>query len=238
MTNSKPRILITGATRGIGRATAFALQDFAHLVLVGRDEKALEALVAELPSAEYVLADLSDSQKIIDGMREARECGALGTGSGGLDGAVLSAGVLAGDTVENTKPGDWEFALHMNVTAQAVLTAQILPELREARGTIVFVNSGSGFTSKPGNAVYSATKFALRALSDALREEERERGVRVVSLHPGRVATDMQRELRAYEGGEYVESDYMKPETIGEAVRYALTAPPEANIDVLSIRPR
>ena len=74
MTNSKPRILITGATRGIGRATAFALQDFAHLVLVGRDEKALEALVAELPSAEYVLADLSDSQKIIDGMhsRERR----------------------------------------------------------------------------------------------------------------------------------------------------------------------
>ena len=86
--------------------------------------------------------------------------------------------------------------------------------------------------------MYSATKFALRALSDALREEERANGVRVVSLHPGRVATDMQRELRAYEGGDYVESDYMKPETIGEAVRYALTAPPEANIDVLSIRPR
>ena len=94
MTNSKPRILITGATRGIGRATAFALQGIAHLVLVGRSEEALEAMVAELPSAEYVLADLADSQKIIDAMREARESGALGTGHGGLDGAVLSLSLI------------------------------------------------------------------------------------------------------------------------------------------------
>jgi NADP-dependent 3-hydroxy acid dehydrogenase YdfG len=78
----------------------------------------------------------------------------------------------------------------------------------------------------------------VRAFADALREEERPHGVRVSTVYPGRVATNMQRELRDFEGGEYDEADYLRPESVAAAVRFALTAPAEASVEDLSIRPR
>lgn len=238
MSTSLPTIVITGATRGIGRATAFALKDEAHLVLTARDAQALAELEAQLPSAESFVLDLATADGLERGMHELRERGSLETGNGGIAGAVLSAGVWRGGAVEDLSAEDWAHVLHMNVTAQGLLAKALLPELREARGTIAFINSGSGFTSKPTNGLYSASKFALRALSDALREEERANGVRVASIHPGRVATDMQKDLRAFENGEYVESDYVAPETIAAAIRFALFAPEEASVDEIQVRPR
>lgn len=226
-----PRVLVTGANRGIGREIALALAPDHRLVLGGRDEAALTALAAELPSAETFVADLTDPAAT------AAAVGALDL-TGGLDGLVHSAGVLVSGRIEDLAAADWTRSLIVNVTAVAELTRLLLPALREARGTLVTINSGSGYTAKGGGGAYAASKFALRALTDALRDEERGHGVRVTSVHPGRVATDMQRQLRDFEQGEYRESDYVDPATVAATVRLALDLPAEASLDELSVRPR
>lgn len=228
---NRPVVLITGASRGIGRAIAHELAADHHLILGGRDRDALESLVSELPSAEPFIADLSDPASLADAV------GALELPHG-LDGVVHSAGILVSGTVEELTAEDWTRSFALNVTAVAELTRGLLPALRTARGTVVTINSGSGYTSGAAGGAYSASKFALRALTDALRAEEKEHGVRVSSVHPGRTATDMQRELRSFEGGEYQEEDYMRPQTVAATVGLALRLPADAAIDSLSVRPR
>lgn len=225
-----PTVLVTGATRGIGRALVTELADDHHLILGGRDQDLLQELVSQLPSAQPFAVDLTDPPAL------AEQVAALDL-SEGLDGLVHSAGTLVRGSIEELTAEDWTRSFTANVTAVADLTRLLLPALRQARGTVVAINSGSGFTSGPGGSAYAASKFALRAFTDALRAEEREHGVRVSSVHPGRTATDMQRQLRASEGGEYREGDYMTPSTVATTIGMALRLPADANIDVLSVRP-
>lgn len=243
---NRPAVLITGASRGIGRAIAHELGRDHHLILGGRDREALDALAAELPSAQPFVADLADPASLADAVTaldlasDPADGGAAADGDtpGRLAGVVHSAGILVSGTVEELTAEDWNRSFALNVTAVAELTRLLLPALRAARGTVVTINSGSGYSSGAGGGAYSASKFALRALSDALRAEEKEHGVRVSSVHPGRTASDMQRELRSYEGGDYQEEDYMRPETVAATVGLALRLPADAAIDSLSVRPR
>ncbi|MGP9734150.1 SDR family oxidoreductase [Brachybacterium sp. AOP42-C2-15] len=228
---TSPAVLITGASRGIGRAVAEELATDHHLLLGGRDAAALEELAAQFPSAQPFVAELTDSAAL------ERAVGALELPHG-LAGVVHSAGILVSGTVADLAAADWSRSFAINVVAVAELTRLLLPALRRARGTVVTINSGSGFTAGPGGGAYSASKFALRALTDSLRAEEREHGVRVSSVHPGRVATDMQRELRVFEGGEFRAEDYMDPATVAATVALALRLPADASIDTLSVRPR
>ncbi|MCT1997980.1 SDR family oxidoreductase [Brachybacterium muris] len=243
---NRPAVLITGASRGIGRAIAHELGRDHHLILGGRDREALDALAAELPSAQPFVADLADPASLADAVTaldlasDPADGGAAADGDtpGRLAGVVHSAGILVSGTVEELTAEDWNRSFALNVTAVAELTRLLLPALRAARGTVVTINSGSGYSSGAGGGAYCASKFALRALTDALRAEEKEHGVRVSSVHPGRTATDMQRELRSYEGGDYQEEDYMRPETVAATVGLALRLPADAAIDSLSVRPR
>lgn len=243
---NRPAVLITGASRGIGRAIAHELGRDHHLILGGRDREALDALAAELPSAQPFVADLADPASLADAVTaldlasDPADGGAAADGDtpGRLAGVVHSAGILVSGTVEELTAEDWNRSFALNVTAVAELTRLLLPALRAARGTVVTINSGSGYSSGAGGGAYSASKFALRALTDALRAEEKEHGVRVSSVHPGRTATDMQRELRSYEGSDYQEEDYMRPETVAATVGLALRLPADAAIDSLSVRPR
>lgn len=243
---NRPVVLITGASRGIGRAIAHELGRDHHLILGGRNGEALDALAAELPSAQPFVADLADPASLADAVTaldlasDPADGGAAADGDtpGRLAGVVHSAGILVSGTVEELTAEDWNRSFALNVTAVAELTRLLLPALRAARGTVVTINSGSGYSSGAGGGAYSASKFALRALTDALRAEEKEHGVRVSSVHPGRTATDMQRELRSYEGGDYQAEDYMRPETVAATVGLALRLPADAAIDSLSVRPR
>jgi NADP-dependent 3-hydroxy acid dehydrogenase YdfG len=153
-----------------------------------------------------------------------------------LDVLVHSAGVGMLGTVEETEPATWRRQFEVNVVAVASLTRLLLPALRAARGDVVLVNSGAGFTARPGWGSYAASKFALRALADSLRAEEPD--LRVTSVHPGRVDTEMQQGVVAHEGGEYDGSRYLRPESVAAAILGAVTATEEAHVHEILLKPR
>ncbi|MFC0673949.1 SDR family oxidoreductase [Brachybacterium hainanense] len=229
----RPLVLVTGASRGIGRAIAAELAADHDLILGGRDPEALRELAGELTPArtQILAAELTDQVAVAAALAE------LDLGEG-LDGLVHSAGILVSGTVEELGAADWARSFAVNVTAVAELTRALLPPLRAARGTVVMINSGNGFTARAGGAAYAASKFALRALADALREEERPHGLRVVSIHPGRTDSDMQRQLRAFEDGAYRPTDYLRPQSVAATVGLALRIGEDAAVESLSIRPR
>lgn len=219
-------ILLTGASRGIGAATAHALQADYDLVLVGRDAGALDAIAGSCRTARVVVADLTTAEGV------ARVAEEIDT----LDGLVHCAGVADLARIEDSTPQEWRLAFEVNVLAVVELTRVLLPALRVVGGHVVVVNSGAGVTAKPGWGSYSASKFALRAVTDSLRGEEPE--LRVTSIHPGRVDTDMQREIVAAEGGTYEAERYLKPSSVAEAIRQALASAPDAHPSEIHLRPR
>jgi len=223
----RPIALVTGASRGIGAAVAHALAPSHELLLGGRDASVLAAVGADLPDARPWPVDLTDPDALsaaVDGIER-------------LDVLVHSAGVGPLGTVEQTSASDWWRTYEVNVVAVAELTRLLLPALRVARGRVVLLNSGAGFNARPGWGAYAASKFALRAFGDALRAEEADNGVRVTSVHAGRTDTGLQREVVAHEGGTYRPEAYLRPDSVAAAVRFAVTAPPDADVTELSIRP-
>ena len=219
------RILVTGGTRGIGAAICDELAE--HEIYVGgRDAQQVQQRCAQLPHAHPFVCDLEDPKSI------AAACAAVEK----LDVLVLNAGMALSGTVEEVSHADWQRILTVNVIAQADLLRALLPKLRLKNGLVVSINSGAGYHSGAGGAAYSASKFALRALTDALREEERGR-VRVCSVHPGRVDTDMQVELQTNAGRAYRAGDHMPVQAIAQAVRAALEMPENAVVETISVRP-
>ncbi|GAA2806630.1 SDR family oxidoreductase [Crossiella cryophila] len=224
---SRPRALVTGASRGIGKAIAQALAPTHDLLLGGRDQAALSALATELGNALPWPLDLADPDALTAATAEIDR----------LDLLVHSAGVAELGAVADTPAKVWRETYEINVVAVAELTRVLLPALRRARGTVVLINSGAGLRANPGWGAYAASKFALRALGDALRAEEEPHGVRVTSVHPGRTATDMQRGIRSAEGGDFRPEAYLTPESVASAVLMAATASQDAHLTEIVIRP-
>jgi NADP-dependent 3-hydroxy acid dehydrogenase YdfG len=222
----RPTALITGASRGIGAAVAAALAPTHHLLLGGRDVEALKAVAATFPSATPWPVELTDPAAV------AEAAAAIDR----LDALVHSAGVAQLGSLAETPVEVWRTTFEVNVVAVAELTRHLLPALRAAAGQVVLINSGAGQRANPNWGAYAASKFALRAFADVLRAEEPQ--LRVTTVYPGRTATDMQRSIRASEGSDYVPNEYLTPETVAQAVAFALLAPPDAHVHDVSVRPR
>lgn len=224
MTNlSRPLALVTGASRGVGAATARALAPTHDVVLGGRDTAALATLVDELPGARTWPIELTSVT--------AGDVADIAS----LDVLVHAAGIARVAPLAESSSLLWRSMLEVNVVAVAELTRLLLPALRSAGGHVVMINSGAGLRANPGWGAYAASKFALRALADTLRAEES--ALRVTSVHPGRVATDMQRQVRADEGGSYEPERYLQPETVAAAVLAAVQTPADAHPTEVVLRP-
>jgi NADP-dependent 3-hydroxy acid dehydrogenase YdfG len=223
--------LVTGAGSGIGEALANALSRRGEdLVLLARSAERADELRTRFPSARTVVADLADPsglESVLSGQDLPDR----------LDSLVHVAGVIELGGVAEQPPSVWRTTLDVNLLAPAELTRLLLPALRATGGHVVFVNSSAGRTANPRWSSYAASKHGLRALADSLRAEERESGVRVTSVYPGRVATAMQEKVHAQEGRAYDPADWVAPGSVAAMVLAALDLPRDAEVTELTVRP-
>ena len=223
--------VITGASSGIGRAIAEELAGLGvHLHLLGRDRARLAAAVdgcrAHGVRAEGHAADLTDDGAL------ALMVDKLGS----VDILVHSAGVADLGKLAESGVDVLDHHYQVNLRAPYALTRALLPALLEAKGQVVFINSGAGLNARVGWGAYAISKFGLRAFADALRDEVKPAGVRVLTAYPGRTATPMQAHVRAQEGVEYDPSGYIQPADVSAVICNALALPRSADVIEVNIR--
>ena len=181
-----PSVLVTGAARGIGRATTVRLAAAGWDVIAGvRRAEDGEALVQAQPQRiTPVTLDVTNEDQLValDAVLPAT-----------LDAVVNNAGVVVGGPIEAVPLAELRRQLEVNVVGQAAVTQAVLPRLRESRGRLVFVSSLSGRVATPMFGPYNASKFALEGMADALRMELAPWGIRVVLVEPAQTDTDLWR---------------------------------------------
>jgi NAD(P)-dependent dehydrogenase (short-subunit alcohol dehydrogenase family) len=244
--------LITGASTGIGRATALRLARSGWTVLGGvRDAAAGEVLAEEPGVGDRLIPlalDVTDPEQIAQAAARVKELGARdGAPSAGLDALVNNAGIGVGGPLELVTPEDMSRQFEVNVLAQVAVTQAMLPALRRARGRIVLLSSIGGRVAMPFTAPYAASKHALEAIADSLRVELATSHVQVALIEPGSVATPIwgkakaegerltvPPELHAHYGhvpaamDKFIEQTARRgvpPEEVAETIERALTAP-------------
>lgn len=231
--------LITGAGSGIGEAVTTRLLERGDEVwLLARDAGRAKELAARFETA--VGESGGEIRTLVGDLAQpSRLSWAFGhqTLPGELDSVLHIAGVVDLGRVEELTPKVWDATLAANLVAPAEITRLFLPQVRLARGHIVFVNSGAGLHAHPQWSAYAASKHGLKALADSLRGEEAAAGVRVTSVYPGRTATPMQAKVHQQEGKEYDPDVWMAPESVATTVLTALDLPRDAQITDLSVRP-
>jgi len=227
--------LVTGASSGIGRAIALKLAHLgARLVLLGRDEARL-AQTAEAARREGVeagtygvdLANASDFGSLAVQVAEDH---------GEIDILVHSAGVIATGPLAASAVADLRHQLEVNVVGPYALTQAFLPALRRRKGRIVFINSRAGRYAFENIGQYCASKHALRAVADSLRQELHGEGVRIISVYPGKIATPMQQKLQEAAGNRYDPARFAQPEDVAEAVACALCMPGKTEMTDMVLR--
>ncbi|MEU4315904.1 SDR family oxidoreductase [Nocardia sp. NPDC024068] len=225
-TAARPVALVTGGGRGLGAAIAHELAPDHALLLGGRTAAGLEPIRRELPDATAWPVDLTDYAAVAAATAPIER----------LDVLVHNAGIADLGTIAESSVRQWRETLEANLIAVVELTRLLLPALRAAGGHVVLINSGAGLRANAGWASYAASKFGLRAFGDALRLEEP--SIRVTSIHPGRIDTDMQRAIVAGENRPYDPEQFLRPETVARAVRTAVDTPVDGHPTEIVLRPR
>jgi NAD(P)-dependent dehydrogenase (short-subunit alcohol dehydrogenase family) len=179
--------LVTGASTGIGRATALHLDAAGWQVFAGvRKEEDAESL-RQAGSERLVplMLDVTDAAQIA---AAAERVGAE-VGTAGLDGLVNNAGIAVPGPLETLPVDDFRRQIEVNLTAHVAVTQAMLPAIRAARGRIVFITSIGGLMAFPMFGAYHAAKFGLEAVGDVFRRELRPWGIKVAVIEPGSIAT-------------------------------------------------
>jgi len=231
-------VLITGASSGIGEATARHLAaKGARVVLGARRTDRLEALAAELRAAggtvEYRSLDvtsLADTQAFADF--------ALKT-FGRIDVIVNNAGVMPLSPLAELKIDEWNRMIDVNIRGVLHGIAAVLPHFKERKaGHVINVSSIGGYQVWPTCAVYSATKFAVRAISEGLRLETRE--IRVTVVSPGVVESELASTISdpaTRQAMDEFRQVALTPDAIARGVAYAIEQPADVDVNELIIRP-
>jgi len=221
-----PVFVITGASTGIGAATARAAAEAGHrVVLAARSEDSLAALAAELGGDERAIAVRCDVTEWADNERLAQA--ALDT-FGRIDVVFANAGFGAKRGWLEETPERWRAMVLTNVLGAAYTARAAIPALRDSAGHLLLTSSVAGRRPLPGS-LYSCTKHAVTAMGEALRQDLDGTGVRVTLIEPGMVDTpffDSPPSIRALE-----------PEDVARAVMYAVSQPPHVDVNEILIRP-
>jgi NAD(P)-dependent dehydrogenase (short-subunit alcohol dehydrogenase family) len=227
------RYLITGASRGTGRAIAEKLAAPDNMLLLhGRNREALgktcQLVKARSGKAIPLAFDLRRAARV-EKMLDA-------VGPEPLDALIHNAGVALVKPLEQISLAEWDTLFAVNVTAPFLLTQRLVPQM-PAGSSIVNILSIAAKTGFPGWSCYCMTKFALEGFSQCVREEVRSRGIRVLNIYPAATNTEIWNSVQ----GDWPREKMLLPEEIGDAVAYALSRPPGVvveNIDLLNLTGR
>ena len=227
------KALVTGAGGGVGGALVRTLAKQGwHVYAVVRSYEDAQEL-NRINGIEAFRLDLDEAKHVVDWAAEL-----LRGKTDELDLVVHAAAVAVVGPAAKASIEDWQTTLATNVTAPALLTGGVLPAVRKAKGTIVFINSGAGERAVKDHAVYAASKHALRGYANTLRLEESGSGVRVTTVYPGQIATKMLAGIDRQLGVEFVPEDYIAPQTVADAIVWVANATPDVHISNIDLRPR
>lgn len=234
-------VIIAGASSGIGEATVRRLAgEGARLVIGARREDRLKRLAQSLPEADivYQAADVRRPQDMENLARAALER------HGRIDAIFNNAGVMPTANLNQVHRDEWKMMLDINIMGVLNGIAAVLPAMREQKsGHIIATDSVAGHVVYPGSAVYCGTKFAVRAIMEGLRQEERENNIRSTIVSPGLVDTELYTTISDKEFGESLKNASripgigLTPDDVAQAVSYALGTPDTVAISEIIIRP-
>lgn len=243
MSNIKGKVVvITGASSGIGEATAKKLAaEGAKVVVTARREDKLKALVSSLPNAEitYVVGDitnLSDVQSCVNLAKEKY---------GRVDVLFNNAGIMPLSYLSKLHTEEWKQMVDVNINGVLNGIAAVLPIMQEQKsGQIITTSSIAGYKLFPGAAVYCGTKFAVRAIMEGLRVEEKANNIRTTVISPGSVDTELTNTITDKDIINWISSlpsegknDVLLSEDIADAVAYVIGTPDNVDINEMLIRP-
>ena len=234
--------LVTGASSGIGEATAVALVEAGAAVAIGaRRRDRLDDLAARLSDAGGKVVpldlDVTDEAACRDAVARTR------AELGGLDVLVNNAGVMLLGTIVGADPEDWRRMLDTNVLGVMYPThAAIDGMLEQGSGDIVNISSTAGRTARAGAGVYNASKWAVNAFSESLRQEVTARGVRISLVEPGAVETELRSHITQPEAKEaaLAHTTGIRPlqsEDVARAIVYVVAQPPHVAVNEVLVRP-
>ncbi len=180
-------VVITGASKGIGRATALYLDKKGFTVLAGvRSQADGDQLCKEASSRlQPVMVDITNGDQV----GQLAETVSKIVGQNGLDGLVNNAGIAVAAPLEFLPIDEFRHQIEVNLTAHLMVTQALLPFIRQAKGRIINISSIGGRLAGPMLGAYHASKFAMEGLTDSLRQELMPWGIKVVSIEPGAIAT-------------------------------------------------
>jgi len=236
MNLSGKNAVITGATGAIGRAIALRLLGRGvNVCLLSRSEVDTATYPdANCTAGAFVRAFKGDLDRDAD---LGAFCEFVGREVPTVDILVHSAGVYSAGSVEATPVEELDRLYRINLRAPYLLSQLLLPKLKQSKGQIVFINSSAGIRTGAGLSQYAASKFALHALSDSLRQEVNGDEVRVLSIFPGRTASAMQAEVARLEQKPYDPEGLIQPQDIAQLVVQSLELPTTAEVTDIHVRP-
>lgn len=231
-------VLVTGASSGIGQATALALSKAGARVAVGaRRTDRLKSLAQDAPGEMLVLElDVTDRQSVQEAVA------ATVKHFGALDALVNNAGLMLSSPILGADTTEWTRMVETNLLGSMYAVHAVLPHLLQSKGAVVQISSTAGRTASAASGVYAATKFGITAFSEALRQEVTEQGVRVIVVEPGFVSTELTSHItdpaiQAMAKNIAESMRTLQPEDIAGAVLYALTQPEHVAVNEILIRP-
>ena len=231
-----PVAVITGASSGIGEATARALAASGYrLALLARRADRIEALADELGNGAIAIqADVTDRDSVVKAADRVK------TELGGTDVLVNNAGIMLLAPFNGEGHDDHRRMIEANLLGAITVTEAFLDQLVDGGGNLVNLSSVAGRTARPGNAVYAATKWGLNGWSESLRQELQP-GVRVMVIEPGAVATELTDHITNPDVKRATEQMYQQlaitADDIAEVIAFAVTRPRRMTLNEILVRP-